>query len=217
MLFQSRRFIEYFPPFALIFSALAWAPLLAAQRTSEDSLEMKPTTTEKEQPDRFSDLDDWPELNWVRQHSALLLLLGALALGMALNLPAARRSVQTAKPYDLFAQASAWLAENTPAGARIFQTDWDDFPRLFFYNTRNTYLIGLDPTYMQLYDEDLYDLWRDITQGEVEQPSDAIRSYFGSNFVISDLAHTDFMDVAAEDPGLQEVYRDDQAVIYALR
>lgn len=27
MLFQARRFVEYFPPFALIFAAFAWAPL----------------------------------------------------------------------------------------------------------------------------------------------------------------------------------------------
>src|SRR5687768_15111458 len=29
MLFQARRFVEYFPPFTLIFAAFAWAPLLA--------------------------------------------------------------------------------------------------------------------------------------------------------------------------------------------
>ena len=29
MLFQARRFVEYFPPFALIFAAFAWAPLFA--------------------------------------------------------------------------------------------------------------------------------------------------------------------------------------------
>ena len=28
MMFQSRRFIEYFPPFALVFAAFAWAPIM---------------------------------------------------------------------------------------------------------------------------------------------------------------------------------------------
>jgi hypothetical protein len=32
MLFQSRRFIEYFPPFALIFAAFAWSPLIQRAR-----------------------------------------------------------------------------------------------------------------------------------------------------------------------------------------
>ena len=51
-----------------------------------------------------------------------------------------------------------------PAGSRIFQADWDDFPPLFFHNTHNTYTIGLDPTYIQLQDPDLYDLWVDLTE-----------------------------------------------------
>ncbi len=33
MLFQSRRFIEYFPAFALIFAALSWAPLMEETET----------------------------------------------------------------------------------------------------------------------------------------------------------------------------------------
>ncbi len=34
MLFQARRFVEYFPPFALIFAAFAWAPLLTDLESS---------------------------------------------------------------------------------------------------------------------------------------------------------------------------------------
>jgi hypothetical protein len=37
MLFQSRRFVEYFPPFALIFCAFAWKPLLQKDVTSSHS------------------------------------------------------------------------------------------------------------------------------------------------------------------------------------
>jgi hypothetical protein len=37
LLFQSRRFIEYFPPFALVFAAFAWTPLLAAWKGSNQS------------------------------------------------------------------------------------------------------------------------------------------------------------------------------------
>jgi len=114
------------------------------------------------------------------------------------------------------AKNSAWLEKNTPDGSRVFQTDWDDFPRLFFYNTHNTYLIGLDPTYLQLYDSDLYNLWVDITQGDVKAPSQVIATTFNSRYVHTDLNHKDFLKVAAEDPGLKEVYRDDQAVIFEV-
>ena len=91
--------------------------------------------------------------------------------GVWITLHASSDSLQGSKPYQRYAAASAWLEENTPAGARVFQTDWDDFPRLFFYNTHNTYLVGLDPTYLQLYSADLYDRWVEITDGKVSQPS----------------------------------------------
>jgi hypothetical protein len=135
---------------------------------------------------------------------------------MIVSIPRAKDAIDGSKPYDLYAGASAWLAENTPAGERVFQTDWDDFPRLFFYNTHNTYLIGLDPTYMQLHDPNLYALWVEITKGNVENPSGIILEKFESRFVHTDLNHGNFLRAAEDDAGLIETYRDDQAVIFEV-
>ena len=201
MLFQARRFVEYFPPFALIFAAFAWTPLF---------------------PDFQPDPVHQPELPRSRFLPALqanlfvILLTLAVSAGIIKSIPAVQVQMQKSKPYDLYAGASAWLVQNTPAGERVFQTDWDDFPRLFFYNTHNTYLAGLDPTYMQLYDADLYDTWVKITRGEIEQPSKVITERFSARYIQSDLNHKNFMRLAAEDPGLKEVYRDGQAVIYEV-
>jgi len=132
-------------------------------------------------------------------------------------LSASRKSFESsAKPYTRYAQASAWLEANTLEDSRVFQTDWDDFPRLFFYNTHNTYTIGLDPTYMQLYDAALYDQWVAITKGDVEQPSSSIRGEFGSDYVLTDLNHKRFLSQAEQDPGLIEVYRDEDAVVFEI-
>lgn len=146
-----------------------------------------------------------------------LALSALLVFGALRTLPDARESLQTSKPYHLYAGASAWLEANTPLGERVFQTDWDDFPRLFFYNIHNTYLIGLDPTYLQLYDAQRYDRWLQITQGKVDDPANLIQADFGARYVISDLHHEDFIRQAEGDPAMDEVYRDDQAVIYAIR
>ena len=199
MLFQARRFVEYFPPFALIFAAFAWAPLLerkpASRRFAVSSRGFNPA---------------------LQKYFPVLLLSMAVAFSIIWSIAPAREAIDRSKPYGLYANASAWLAKNTPAGSRIFQTDWDDFPRLFFYNTHNTYLIGLDPTYLQLYDAELYDLWVEITQGDVENPSRIIATTFDSRYIHTDLNHGDFLRVAAQDPGLKEVYRDDQAVIFEI-
>ena len=196
MLFQARRFVEYFPPFALIFAAFAWTPLL----------ETKPVSTESISTPRGY-------IAFLQNYFPVLILFLGVAFSIVWSIAPAREAIDRSKPYGLYANASAWLENNTPAGSRIFQTDWDDFPRLFYYNTHNTYLIGLDPTYLQLYDADLYDLWVKITQGDVQNPSKVIATTFGSRYIHTDLNHADFLKVAAEDPGLKEVYRDDQAVI----
>jgi hypothetical protein len=197
MLFQARRFVEYFPPFALIFAAFAWSPLLEPQPA--------PSTSSPH------------ELNGrLQNYFPVMLLVLAVASGIALSIGPARDAIDKSKPYALYGNASIWLENNTPARARVFQTDWDDFPRLFYYNTHNTYLIGLDPTYLQLYDPHLYDLWVEITRGDIANPSQIIATTFGSRYVHTDLNHRDFLKVAAEDPGLKEVYRDDQAVIFEV-
>jgi hypothetical protein len=197
MLSQSRRFIEYFPPFALIFAAFAWTPLI--QDWQERRAESKQ-----------------PAVRLFRRAAAPLLLAIVLIPGIWLTGRTARESIRSAKPYALFQGASAWLAANTPAGSRVFQTDWDDFPRLFYYNTHNTYLIGLDPTYMQLYNDQLYLEWTAITRGQVEQPSGVIRDRFGAHYVVSDLRHPDFLRQAAADAGMQEVYRDRSSVVFSI-
>jgi len=200
MLFRARRFVEYFPPFALIFAAFAWAPLLTYQPESVEAT-------------------DSPHLRFIsslRNNLPAILLSLAVVASIAESIPHAREAIDRSKSYGLYANASLWLEKNTPVGSRVFQTDWDDFPRLFFYNTHNTYLIGLDPTYLQLYNSDLYNLWVDITQGSVENPSYMIATKFGSRYIHTDLNHGDFLRVAAKDPGLKEVYRDDQAVIFEV-
>ena len=69
---------------------------------------------------------------------------------------------------------------------------------------------------MELHDPDLFEEWVAITQGKVEPPSRAIRERFGGQYVFSDLNHDDFLDQAAADPQLEELYRDDDAVIFLV-
>ena len=200
MLFQARRFVEYFPPFVLIFTAFAWAPLFKPKPVSNPTVD----------PSRKR------YASFLQRHLAVIVLVLAITTSMAGSISSARRAVRGSKPYNMYENASLWLEKNTPAGSRVFQTDWDDFPRLFFYDTHNTYLIGLDPTYLQLYNAGLYNLWVDITQGKVINPSQMIATTFGARYVHTDLDHKGFLQIAARDSGLKEVYRDNQAVVFEV-
>ena len=192
MLFESRRFIEYFPPFAWIFFVLSVAPLLREW------------------------LAEWgKERPYLPQLAPIALLL-LLAYPLYIGLNDARRLLSESKPADQYADAVIWLHDHAPAATMVFQTDWDDFTRLFFYNSQAVYTAGLDPTFMELEDEARFDRWVDITRGRVSEPGVAIRDEFGAAYVFSDLRHDGFRDEAEDDPLLQEVYRDDYAVIYQV-
>jgi hypothetical protein len=189
LLFKSRRFVEYFPAFTLIFAALSISPLLR----------------------------DWPATH-TRRHgvAGALILTAVLAVPLATTVYLARDSVAGSKAADWYADAAGWLAVNGPGDSFVFQTDWDDFPRLFFYNPEMIYTVGLDPTYMELHNSGLYHDWVDLTQGNVDKPGEVIGDQFGAQYVFSDLGHEAFLRRAADDPLLREIYRDDQAVIFAV-
>ena len=192
MLFRSRRFVEYFPLFALLFLAFASAPLVRGWLAQPAA--RRP----------------WRRLAPV---AAALVLAGLLAL----TVHDARALVADSKPADLYAEAMLWLREEAPPGSVVFQTDWDDFTRQFFYAPHLRYINGLDPTFMQLHDEVLYNEWVDITRGRRDLPGATIRDRFNAAYVFSDLDHTAFLDEAANDPILEEVYRDPYVVIFAVR
>jgi hypothetical protein len=188
LLFKSRRFVEYYPAFVLLFCALAWAPLFESWRQQKN----------------------WP---------AKILPVGLTLLFIPAiwsNIQITQGNVQDSKPYERFGAASAWLRANTPPGSRVYQTDWDDFPQLYFYNTHNTYTLGLDPTYMESYNAPLYQLWRSTTRGEGENLGQIIQQNFDAEYGITDLEHDNFIARAEGGSGLQEVYRDEYAIIYKV-
>jgi len=82
--------VEYFPPFALIFAAFAWTPLL------------------RDQPG----LDPVSVSRSSRPSLAPILLSLAIGLSISLSIPRAREAIDRSKPYNLYAGASAWLAEH---------------------------------------------------------------------------------------------------------
>lgn len=192
MLFKSRRFIEFFPPAALLFFIYSIRPWL--KRLS------------------FADIS--------RKRSLWL----PVAVGTALLATAGYQTLhgeymrmQKRLPVEAYQGAATWLARHTPEGSRVFHTDWDDFPRLFFYNRHNTYIVGLDPDYMRLKNADMYQTWRNISRGKVRRPEDVIVNTFGTRYVFTDTKHKRFIKMADRNPQMQKVYNDRFAAVYLIR
>ncbi len=131
MVFQSKRFIEYFPPFPVMFAALAMQPLIHGYKPK-----------------------------WYITTGLVVVII--TIIGLTLN-QAKKDFTDTDSP-ALFVGSSQWLTRNTPENAVVFQTDWDDFGRLFHFDSHNVFIVGLDPTYLSLADKKLFDEWVDLTQ-----------------------------------------------------
>jgi hypothetical protein len=188
---KSRRFIEYWPPMALVFAAWSLAPWLRDFR-----------------PAAYGEL-------WQR-----LLARGAVCAVAAVVLIAAgqavwitRESVKGIWDEPRYAPAARWLAANSPPGSMVFNTDWDDFPMLFHYNTSNVYASGLDPTYLLHADPELSKLYEDITLGRIPDPGPLIRDRFGARYAFTDSGHTTFVRQATEGGGMRIVWEDEYALV----
>ncbi len=206
MLFNARRFIEYFPAFALLFAAFSLSSLIKA---SDDQ---SAVDSQDDLPARRS----WVDRLLVKPWFTPSLMIAVLAPALALNLIAARASLAGSDPYARYQAAASWLEAHTPSRALVFQTDWDDFPRLFHFNHHNVYTVGLDPTYLQLADPTRYELWIQITQGQVADPSEVILEEFGARYIFTDLQHGAFLEQARQDPRMIEVFRDEEAAIFQI-
>ena len=140
MVARSQRLIEYYPAFAVMFCAWSWshAPATVAAVAGSPGSPCQTACT------RASG-GSCPLMPWL----AALVLVPFIVTS---TLVASRQADDGVADWNTYRDGALWLARNTPAGSRVFTTGWDDFPHMFFWNTHNTYLVGLDPTYTSIED-----------------------------------------------------------------
>ena len=63
------------------------------------------------------------------------------------NVASAYRAIRKAPSADRFRGVSQYLRANHP-GTLVFNTQWEQYQFLYFWNSENTYLIGIDPSFM---------------------------------------------------------------------
>jgi hypothetical protein len=214
-----KRIAEYWPPFAVMFSAFALQPWLQGThstltRLSTDVLdELQPFL---DRPSSAAAVDD-AEMQALWRTIAIALVAVCLSVFLFFNLRATFRDIAASEPDDYYRAGAQWMRANLEPGQIIFNTDWDDFPRLFYYDPAHAYVSGLDPTY--LYDKDpaLSKLYERITLGEEEDPGPLIRDRFGARYVFTDNAHDDFLDNAQASGWFDIVYEDHQCTVLHIR
>ncbi len=229
--FRSKRFAEYFPPFAVLFAAFSWQAFLMPNRVelpAEFRREIEPFLD----ADKGTEKDEWARAAKAAAVWVLGILLvfyfyvNTVGLGwLGVDQPGLMNTIAENEPNDKYRRAMAWATgvdangkDNIPAGARIFNTNWDDFPKLFFYDTKHSYVYGLDPNYLYSENPELYKLLLDITAGKTDNAGPLIRERFGSNYIFADAKENEAMIAKALESGWVEMaYEDDEARILKIR
>ena len=140
-----------------------------------------------------------------------------LSIFLFFNLRSVVKEIGQSASHDHYSAGLAWLRTNVPPGQIVFNTDWDDFPRLFYYDPTHYYVSGLDPSYLFDKDPDLSRLYDRITLGREENSGQLIRERFGARYVFSDNQHHDFFDHARASGWFDIVYEDRDCTIMYIR
>ncbi|RJQ34453.1 hypothetical protein C4566_02130 [Candidatus Parcubacteria bacterium] len=198
---KSRRYIEYMAPFTLLFVACGSSDLIKLIKWEEAK-------------------DFWKKLPYIlKSYGALLAIVFVVAV-----LPKTIEktiAVEFSGKWEVnrFEMASNWLKENSPEKSIVFHTDWDQWPALYYHNDHNYYIVGLDPTFMNNYDEQLHQLYINLTTAEINlNLASKIKENFGAEFILAEKErHKKFVDKLDRDSGAMTVYEDDDVKIYKIR
>ncbi len=210
-----KRIAEYWPPFAVMFAAFSLQPWLQGARSTftrlpNDVLDELLPYLDRHEPEEAAKVTDRNE-RWGLMVAAAVAIV--LALPLFFNLRATIRDIASSEPHDYYQAGAEWMRTNIPSGQIIFNTDWDDFPRLFYYNPTHNYVSGLDPTYLYDKDPSLSKLYERITLGDESDPGPLIRDRFRARYVFTDNGHDKFYNNAIESGWFEIVYEDADCTI----
>ncbi|MEZ5427445.1 MAG: hypothetical protein R2747_14330 [Pyrinomonadaceae bacterium] len=226
--FRSKRFAEYFPPFAIVFAAFSLQAFRMPnlfqlpedfKQEIEPYLDTGKKTEKQEVREIFKQIGIWTLglvlVGWVTYNLTGLNLnhfkIDFKENGLITN-------IRSNEKDERYKRSMTWAVQNIPEGERIFNCNWDDFPKLFFYDQKHSYVYGLDPNYLFSENPDLYKLIKPLTNGDEEDPGPVIRDKFGAKYIFTDAKeNVDLVANCLQSGWCETAYEDDEAIILRIR
>ena len=195
---KSRRYVEYAVPFLALSAAIMFHEAL--------------------------DKDDWQKFkNFLKDQLKNHKIISAVLIAYILvSLPYVIWRDQKANFNNLnsginavhYKNSASWLAQNSKKGEVVFHSDWDDFPVLFYYDTTNAYIAGLDPTFLYRQNKDRYWAWAKTTLGERKENLDEVFNMFNTKWIWVEKDHTEMNNNVKNVQGVKLTYEDNEVWIY---
>lgn len=197
---KSRRFIEYYLPFLLFFTASAWTDVIKRVGFKTISKYLKSL------------------VSWQKIHLSLCLAIFCIILLPNIYKKILETKIPDKTPIDQYKNVSLWLKNNTNPKSIVLNTNWSEWPMLFYYNDQNYYAIGLDFSFMYFFDPALQAKYLDLTTGKLEENlSREIAENFKAEYILLEKnTHTKLNENLKKDLGVLLVYEDKNFIVYQI-
>ncbi|MFA5173108.1 MAG: hypothetical protein WC435_01745 [Candidatus Paceibacterota bacterium] len=158
--------------------------------------------------------------------ASLFLLVSAMRSVYVLSL-----FIKNSESSDKFKEVSLWLKDNTKEGEIVFNSYWDNFPNLFFWNVHNYYIGGMDPIFQYVFNENLF--WKNYfiayrgepftcgsircTEEMIEDVYPVLKNDFRASYLVLEYRRSpNFIKNIENLPGFEKVFSTDKEVIYKI-
>ncbi|MFH0873776.1 MAG: hypothetical protein V1846_02950 [Candidatus Komeilibacteria bacterium] len=202
---KSRRYVELSDPLLFIATAVLWVRCLPqiTARWLKQQLSL---------PGKFG---------WLIKFYAFLVIVFIIPTFIFLifkDVMAVRANEsQTTFTVNQLAAESQWLQENSRPGEIVFNSNWDYWPALFYYNRSNYYIVGLDPTFMYNQSPELWALWSSVSEGKATGDiAQIITKVFHSRFLLVGNGNHDLIDQLSQDKNFVLRYQGPFAKIFEI-
>ena len=197
---KSKRYVEYFVPLGVVFSAFLINESLGQVKILRKFFR-----------------ESFKRKRKIVFISLVIFFLLSSSFIVGQDLLETKRALQNGFHFKKYQKVSEWFKENIPQGEIIFHGSWDDFPMLFYYNEKNYYLVGLDPVFMYEKDKDLYREWFRIVSGrDKENLAFKIRKDFHSSYILVSNQEV-FRKNLSVDPSFEKIYQDGEVTVFKIK
>ncbi|HKD92572.1 MAG TPA: hypothetical protein VKB56_11730, partial [Terriglobales bacterium] len=206
-----RRFAEYWPATAVLFAAFTFQILQETQNRRREA---------GERAKKGAIADAGPAIvGRVHANKVVVVLAVCLLLGgTGYQAWVARQIIATSVNPNEYRDGAQWLISHVPPNEIIFNTAWEDFPKLFYYDQVHGYVTGLDPLYLRNGNRSLSDLYTRIVNGQERHAAPLVRDSFRARYVfVSALSNPQFGTTAMVSGEFEPVYADSDCMILKVR
>ena len=194
---KARRNIEYFIPVAVFFSALVFTR----------------STMIAEFQQVIQRLRGSIKVRWIA--GFFIAASGIYSVSNATNF------LQHGYPHTYGQPAAEFLQTHSKPGQIVFNVSWDMFPLMFYHDSRNYYLVGLDPTFTYIENPGRYALWYAISSGRGAAELSRIKTDFHAEYVWVDQPniqnHRQLIQQLNQSTLMTAIYQDNEAIIYQVQ